>query len=183
MKKPEEPIRSKPLLDCGIAQQVARRLERSRLHVYGAYVCMSAPPGLDDFPDGGPYAGAEVSMFHELALVTDGDRGWLVLTPPGDGWDAEPEITEFIADCLGGVEDPPRCVVRAATCHAGPVVGLDLRDAHACWAVLEAEYEGQLHGSEGANLDALLAVFRASGYAVQDEARLRAEMNEWAECA
>lgn len=187
MQKPTQPILSEPFFDYGIAERVARRLERSPLHVVGAYVCMGAPAGFDsglpehlvEMPGVGP-----VSMFEQLALVTDGRRGWLVLASPAKDWDVEVEYTDFIEQCRSSAADPPPCVVRAASFfREEPVRGLDLRDVEAARAVLEAEYERCFASAEPANVDALLEVFRDFGYSVTDEAQLRDEMNETVACA
>ena len=65
----------------------------------------------------------------ELTLVSDGFRGWLVLTPAQDEWDAEIEVTELVDFICELVDDPPKCVVRAVALSEPCAPGvLDLRD-------------------------------------------------------
>ncbi len=177
MHKPSQPILSAPSSDVGIGTRVARRLEHSPLHVVRACVCMTAPAGLDTgFPDL-PWAG-QVEMMLELALVTDAERGWLVLAPSTDEWDVETECGDFIDDCRSSITDPPPCVVRAASLCSEDRGGLGLREIEGSRAVIEAEFEQQFAGRTPADVGALLRVFRNYGYYISDEAELRREMNE-----
>ncbi|MEQ8886539.1 MAG: hypothetical protein RID93_02800 [Sandaracinaceae bacterium] len=173
MKKPELSIQSDPSLDYGLSERVARYLEGSPLHVYAADVLSGVPDGLEGA--GNPHA----SIVVELTLVTDGRRGWLVLVQAADEWDVEVEMTEWFEHVLEGVEAPPRCVIRAANRNREDHDGaLELREAEAARARIEAEYQRCFADALPCRLDLLLTLFEAFHYHVLDERGLRAQMNQ-----
>jgi len=128
---------------------------------------MSMPAAIGDpFDD-------TLSIVVELALLTDGRRGWLVLACADDEYDAEVEITELVSHLLEGVPEPPRWAVRAVATSSRRRGALELSGAS-----FEAEYERRFgDGRPSGDLEPLLASIRACGWSLRGEGAIRREMN------
>ncbi len=173
MIKPELPILSEEWMDYGLSQRVARFLERSHLHVCCAEVFSSVPEAIADAD------GPDTLLAVEFAMVTDGKRGWLVLTPCDPDYCAELEMTELVGGLLERTEAPPKVAVRAVNTHGeGPATALDLRDDAAAGRIIEAEFEAHFEGADPCELESLLETFRRHHYLLLDELALRQEMNQ-----
>lgn len=173
MQKPDYPIRSAAWLDHGLSEHVARHLESSPLHVYGAHVVSAVPAAIGDPDD--PLTSISV----EFTMLTDGRRGWLVLVLAQDEWDAEVEMTELVEHLLEMVEHPPKVVVRAVAPFAAPNSGaIDLRDPATVRARLEEEFARHFQGVSARPVEPFLRPFEACGYAPRDELTIRRAMNQ-----
>ncbi|MEM9188672.1 MAG: hypothetical protein AAGF12_05825 [Myxococcota bacterium] len=174
MQKPDFPIESEEWLDYGIAERVARHLQSSPLHVFSAYVLMSMPAALGDPND------SNSGLFMELTLLTDDQRGWLVLVAADREWDVEKELAEFVEEMRKEVSpSAPPCIVRAVEPGEVPAPGvLDLRNPADLRSRLEHEFEHHFAGRPPTNVEAFLEPFESYRYAVRNEAEIRAEMNQ-----
>lgn len=172
MEKPSYPIESDPTYDYGISERIARACAGSALHVFSANVMTAAPPPLGDPDD--PDAG----IFVELAMLTDGRRGWLILVEAADQWDVEVELTEFVEVLRRTMSAPPTCVVRAVSSGETRADAIDLRDRGTLKARLEAEFARQFEGTPDTRVDRFLAPFQAFGYELRDELGIRRAMNQ-----
>lgn len=176
MQKPENyPIESEAWLDYGLTEHVARHLQSSPLHVYGASVISAVPAPVGDPND------PLTSIMVDFTLVSDGRSGWLVLVSPQVEWDAEVEMSELVEGLLemGKVKDPPKSVVRAANRYDRATPGaLDLRDPNTVRARLEAEFERHFEGVAASSVEDFLQPFETFHYALRDELAIRREMNQ-----
>lgn len=179
MDKPTEPELSiNGSLDYDLAERVVRQMQGSAHVVCSAHVVTSLPPPLATGTPEDELAG----IFVDLALITDGRRGWLVLVDAVPEYDEALEITEFLDDVMQGA-GARHAVVRGATMHDSMMSELsaamradilDLRDTTRVREVVERAYEDAFGPRpEAIEHDELLARFRSLGYAVRLERELR----------
>jgi hypothetical protein len=178
MEKPTEPrLTTDGAMDYDLAERVVRQLQESSLHVVASHVTCSLPGAL------APRARADehAFMMFDLAMITDGRRGWLILVDEAPEYDAAAEMTELFTEIVGGPAADAGIVVRGATMdHLDPCYRahtLDLRDPTRVRGDVERAYEDAFRERDTpVDHDALVTRLRQFDYEVRDERALREEL-------
>jgi hypothetical protein len=177
MQKPKEPrLSTGGAMDYDLAERALRQLQDSHLHVFWTTVFSALPEALKT---GGP-DDEHTSIGFDLALLTDGRRGWLVLVNEVPEYDAAAELTDLFEHLLGGPSQG--LVVRAANMSIhDPCVRektLRLESPRRVRAELEAAYETAFGAGNAVDHDVLLERLRAYGFGAKDEREMRRWLSE-----
>ena len=175
MQKPSIAITSNTDWDYDLIERVTRALEHSPLHVRAVLGQVSVPAELGGDPRD-PYS----ALGFDMALITDLQRGWLVLTQADEEYDWTSTIDDVLGEMVQGDSAP--WVGRTALSFVSepPVAtALDLR----CDAQARIEAEFERHFGEASRLPTKLfsafdAGFAEFGFSVMEEVELRRKMNE-----
>ncbi|RLB47507.1 MAG: hypothetical protein DRJ42_25285 [Deltaproteobacteria bacterium] len=159
--------------DVDLTERVARQLQSSALHVYEANTMSALPDALCT----GSAHDAHTSIHVPLTMVTDGRRGWLILSTEDGEYDVEKEFTDLVDSIVPGSASRSEFVLR------GVIFGEDdpgalprslrLTDASRVRAVVEGAYEAAFAGAGDVDHEAFLGAFRACGFPPKDEREIR----------
>ncbi len=179
MKKPTTPITAHADWDYDLIDRVARGVEHSDLHVFGALTFVAVPESKGGDPDD-----PATSIGLDFAMVTDGRRGWLALVAADEECDWGPETNELLDELVGEVgatDAAPHVALAVNVYRSTPPVeeAVELRDdrQRRIEALFESHF-GDVPEREPEAFSWMEKAMKAFGFGWMTESEIRERMNE-----
>jgi hypothetical protein len=172
LSKPALRVEYPSRLDTDIGERIVRALQDSELHVF-AFCCLA------DHPDYPPDSGTCTTLV--VTAVTDGERGFLVMTEDFAPTRSDVELAEFMNGVYDGAAPGDDYVSRVATLFANSdrtPGALDLTDPSTARSVIESAYEEAFAGKKAIDHGALFEHFARLNVQPSDEAAERQRCRE-----
>lgn len=156
--------------DQDVVERVVRGLQDSFLHVFvlGSLAPDPEQPERED-----------ISIMLELVAVTDGTRGFLVLTDDYAAPNSDRELLDHIEDIYEGGDGGNTFATRVGRFYDGPYRtkrskgALDFRNASTVRRVVEKEYAKAFEGKEAIDHGVFVRSFTRFNFSFQDELEAR----------
>lgn len=136
MNKPDFRVTPPGKLDTDLGERIVRALQDSALHLFAIL-------GMADHPDD-----PDVAMMVTLTAVTDGERGFLIISEDFAPPRTTPELAELLESACGAAAGDDYAIrVASMSAHSpGSPDTLDLNDANAARAAIERAYHRAFDG-------------------------------------
>ena len=179
MQKPIDiPLSTDGRFDLDLTERVARQLQSSVLHVYEALTTSALPAALCAGLARDARAAIDVPLRTvPLTMVTDGQRGWLILSTEDEEYDVEEEFTDLVDSIALGSASRSEFILHGVVLSEDDAGvrrrSIRLTDPSRVRAEVEGAYEVAFAGTGAIDHDAFLSAFSACGFPLKDEREIR----------